>query len=92
MLTDNAFVFAPYGLDRFEWNKTITPQRVHWNLTDKLGRAVLKNNPWQLKSYMGLARLDSTSPHVSAEWEERRKDMFKFLYLVPQTKTMRKNQ
>ena len=31
-----------------------------------LGRAVFKNNPWQLKSYIGLARLVSTSDYVSA--------------------------
>lgn len=90
--TDQSFVFPPYGFDSFEWDKTMRPQRWSWILKKTnglfphyyrglcetyLGRGVFKNNPWQLKSYMGLARLDSTASYVSAEWEERKKDFFR---------------
>lgn len=41
------------------------------------GRKVFKNDAYKLKQFMGLQRLDSTSPYVQGSWEENEKDIYK---------------
>lgn len=41
------------------------------------GRKVFKNDAWKLMRYMGLRRLDSTSPYVQSEWEENKPEIYK---------------
>lgn len=40
------------------------------------GRMVFHNDAWKLKQFMGLKRLDSTTPYVKGTWEEDEDKIF----------------
>lgn len=76
---------------QIDWSKHVDRTRMHqiiFKTTGKFphwfravcetwyGREVFDNNPWKLKSFMGLKRLDSTSDYVQAEWEDDKDKIF----------------
>jgi len=40
------------------------------------GRLIFNNDAWKLKEFMGLKKLDSTSPYVRGSWEEDEHKIF----------------
>lgn len=69
----------------FLWDKHLSTKRAFWIIkttTGKFpqwfrgvcetvyGRLIFKSDAWKLKEFMGLKRLDSTTPYVKGTWEE----------------------
>ncbi|MCJ7423342.1 tyrosine-type recombinase/integrase [Candidatus Bathyarchaeota archaeon] len=76
----------------FLWDRPLSTKRAYWIIkttTGKFphwfravcetiyGRIVFHNNAWKLKEFMGLKRLDSTTPYVQGSWEENEKEIYK---------------
>lgn len=83
--SQDGYVFPPGGFHGFKWNKPLDRHRAWRIIKDKTdrfphwfrgvcetiyGRIVFKSDAWKLKQFMGLKRLDSTSPYVKGSWEE----------------------
>lgn len=77
--------------ESFNWTKPLSRKRAFWIIkttTGKFphwfravceniyGQIVFKNNAWKLKEFMGLKRLDSTTPYVSGSWEDDEKRIY----------------
>jgi len=75
----------------FLWDKPLSTKRAFWIIkttTGKFphwfravcetvyGRLVFKSDAWKLKEFMGLKRLDSTSPYVKGTWEDNLADIY----------------
>jgi len=82
---EDSYVFPSGGYNGFRWNRKLSRYRAHRIVKDKTGkfphwfrgvcetiygRLVFKSDAWKLKQFMGLKRLDSTSPYVKGSWEE----------------------
>jgi len=76
----------------FLWDKPLSSKRAFWIIkitTGKFphwfravcetvyGRLVFKSDAWKLKEFMGLRRLDSTTPYVKGSWEDNEKEIYK---------------
>lgn len=76
----------------FLWDKPLSTKRAFWIIkttTGKFphwfravcetiyGRLVFKSDAWKLKEFMGLKRLDSTSPYVKGTWEDNLENIYK---------------
>ena len=76
----------------FLWDKPLSTKRAFWIIktgTGKFphwfraicetvyGRLVFKSDAWKLKEFMGLRRLDSTTPYVKGSWEENEAQIYK---------------
>jgi integrase len=76
----------------FLWDKPLSAKRAYWIIktgTGKFphwfravcetvyGRLVFKSDAWKLKEFMGLKRLDSTSPYVKGTWEDNLDEIYK---------------
>ena len=76
----------------FLWDKPLSTKRAFWIIkttTGKFphwfravcetvyGRLIFKNDAWKLKEFMGLKRLDSTSPYVKGTWEDNLPEIYK---------------
>jgi integrase len=76
----------------FLWDKPLSTKRAFWIIkttTGKFphwfravcetvyGRLVFKSDAWKLKEFMGLKRLDSTSPYVKGTWEDNLAEIYK---------------
>jgi len=74
------------------WDKPLSRKRAFWiirSTTGKFphwfravcemvyGRLVFKSDAWKLKEFMGLKRLDSTSPYVKGTWEDNISEIYK---------------
>ena len=83
---DKSYVFpGATGFGGFHWNQPLSRFRAHriiklandhfphWyrSVCETIyGRLVFHNDAWKLKEFMGLKRLDSTTPYVKGTWEE----------------------
>ena len=70
-------VFSP---DCFWIIKTMTDRFPHWfrSVCETIyGRLIFNSDAWKLKEFMGLRRLDSTTPYVQGSWEEDEEKIFK---------------
>jgi integrase len=76
----------------FQWNKHLSTSRSHRIIktaTGKFphwyrgvcetiyGKLIFKNDAWKLAQFMGLKRLDSTTPYVQSSWKEDEKNIYK---------------
>jgi len=76
----------------FLWDKPLSTKRAFWIIkttTGKFpqwfravcetvyGRLIFKSDAWKLKAFMGLKRLDSTSPYVKGTWEDNLAEIYK---------------
>jgi len=83
--TKEHYIFPCGTAYGFKWNKHLGRKRAFWIIkttTGKFphyfravcetiyGRIIFKNDAWKLKQFMGLKRLDSTTPYVQGSWEE----------------------
>jgi len=90
--SDDSYVFPSGNQFGFNWGKPLSRKRVFWivkTTTHKFphwfrgvcetiyGRLVFKSDAWKLKEFMGLKRLDSTTPYVKGSWEEDEKEIYK---------------
>lgn len=79
------YVFPRGSAEGFHWDRPLGRKRVFWIIktsTNRFphwfrsvcetvyGRIIFRNNAWKLKEFMGLKRLDSTTPYVRGSWEE----------------------
>jgi integrase len=58
---------------------TVTGKFPHWfrGVNENVyGRMVFKNSAWKLKEFMGLKRLDSTTPYINSAWEDDEKRIY----------------
>lgn len=76
-LSESRFGFLwdkPLSRKRAFWIiKTTTGMFPHWfrSLCETIyGRLIFKSDAWKLKEFMGLKRLDSTTPYVKGSWED----------------------
>ena len=74
-LRDSSFLWdKPLSTKRAFWIiKTTTGKFPHWFRAvceTVYGRLIFKSDAWKLKEFMGLKRLDSTSPYVKGTWED----------------------
>ena len=87
----DSYVFPSGTAYGFIWSKPLGRKRAHWilkttidkfphwfrSVTETLyGRLIFKNDAWKLKQFMGLQRLDSTTPYVKGSWEEDLKTIY----------------
>lgn len=83
--TKEHYIFPCGTAYGFNWHKHLGRKRAFWIIkttTGKFphyfravcetiyGRIIFKNDAWKLKQFMGLKRLDSTTPYVQGSWEE----------------------
>lgn len=83
--TEDSFMFPSGTVAGLRWNIPLSRKRPFWIIKTTVnkfphwfrgvcetvyGRIVFKNNAWKLKDFMGLKRLDSTTPYVMGPWEE----------------------
>jgi len=76
----------------FLWDKPLSSKRAYWIIKKTsgkfphwfravcetvYGRLVFKSDAWKLKEFMGLKRLDSTSPYVKGTWEDNLAEIYK---------------
>ena len=76
---------------RFLWDRPLSTKRAFWIIkttTEKFphwfravceniyGKLIFKNDAWKLKDFMGLKRLDSTTPYVKGSWEDDENKIF----------------
>jgi len=76
----------------FLWDKPLSTKRAYWIIKKTsgkfphwfravcetvYGRLVFKSDAWKLKEFMGLKRLDSTSPYVKGTWEDNLAEIYK---------------
>lgn len=88
---EDAYLFPRLAPDGFNYEAHINRHRVyqviqatgkfpHWGraVCETLyGKKIFKGDAWKLKQFMGLKRLDSTSPYVQGTWQENEKDVYR---------------
>jgi len=83
--SEDSYIFPTGSQFGFNWEKPLSRKRVFWIIKTTTGRfphwfrgvcetiygrLVFQSDAWKLKEFMGLKRLDSTSPYVRGSWEE----------------------
>ncbi len=83
----DSFIFPRGSPNGFIWSKHLGRKRAHWIIKTQTkmfphwaravcetiyGRVILKDS-YDLMRFMGLKRLDSTTPYVQSNWKEKRK-------------------
>ena len=89
---EDCYVFPSGCAWGFRWNKPLSRKRAFWiikTMTGRFphwfrsvcetiyGRLIFNSDAWKLKEFMGLRRLDSTTPYVQGSWEEDEEKIFK---------------
>jgi len=83
--SEKSYVFPRGTSCDFMWNRPLSRKRAFWIIRKTTGRfphwfravceniygkLIFRNDAWKLKEFMGLKRLDSTTPYVRSSWEE----------------------
>lgn len=91
-LHEEAYVFPSTTKTRFLFNEPLSTNRMHHIIkytTGKFphwaravcetvyGKKVFNNDAWLLKDFMGIRRLDSTTPYVQGSWEDKKENIYK---------------
>lgn len=88
---EDACLFPRGSPQGFQWHRPLSRYRAFWiiktsvnrfphwfrSVTETIyGRLVFKSDAWKLKDFMGLRRLDSTTPYVKGSWEDNEADIY----------------
>jgi integrase len=85
------FVFPKSNNEKIDYQKPLGRKRIyniihltglfpHWcrGVCETIyAKKIFKNDAYKLKEFMGLKRLESTTPYVQGNWEENEKEIYK---------------